>query len=59
MKAKHGDRSETVTTDKLDKDITGGTTETKEMKTDHDMGNMCHHKNGEERRPSSATRTAT
>lgn len=45
MKAKQGDRTDEMTEEhKMDKDIGGGTTETKEMKNDHDMGHMRHHK---------------
>ncbi|MGZ6143350.1 MAG: hypothetical protein ACXWLM_08425 [Myxococcales bacterium] len=44
-KSRHAGRTDTKTEEhKMDKNISGGTTETKEMKSDHEMGNMKHHK---------------
>lgn len=44
-KSKHHGRTDTETREHdMSKNISGGTTETKEMKSDHDMGNMKHHK---------------
>ena len=45
IKSHHNGRTDTASEEhKVSKDMSGGTTETKEVKSDQDMGNMHHHK---------------